>query len=290
MLGLAWAGDPHVVNAVSGEHSVLVRLVWSFFIFLGLAWGASLFLAKLAIEPIKKAWKKQLDFTADASHELRTPLAVIQTSLEIVLDNPEETVESQRQWLENIQIEHARMASLVEDLLTLARGDTSEQVLSLKEIEMNELIKEVKSAFTPLGTTKGITLESREEQEIAFIGDRKRLKQLLVILVDNAIKHMGRAGSITIEISISKGKWNRKKMMSLNVRDTGCGIPEEKLPYLFERFYRADPSRTEEGSGLGLAIAKWIVESHDGSIQVSSKVGEGTNFMISLPFVKEKKS
>lgn len=260
------------------------RLIISCIVFLALAFIGSVLLANSAIEPIKKAWKRQLDFTADASHELRTPLAVIQTSLEIILENEEESVKSQKEWLENIVVEHKRMANLVEDLLTLSRGDTNQQVLNVEDIDIEEITNEVKREFSPIAIKRGIEIETVMKGTLSFEGDRKRIKQLFIILVDNAIKCMGRPGKITVEASYRQyGLVNRGKEVVLQVSDTGQGIAKEHLQKIFERFYRVSASRSEEGSGLGLAIAKWIVDSHGGSIKVSSEVGEGTQFMIQLP-------
>lgn len=294
MFGLIiWlTNDESTVHEVHQDHqghmNSEMRLIFTGVIFLIMAFVASLFLAKVAIEPIKNAWKKQLDFTADASHELRTPLAVIQTSLEIVLDNEEETVASQKEWLTNIAIEQRRMASLVEDLLTLARGDTGTQVLEVMPIDLSEIISEVQQSFSPIAAKKEITIGCSKMEDATMQGDRKRIKQLIIILVDNAIKYMGRAGSIQINVEKVAIGLKRKKMLLVKVSDTGCGIPSDKLPHLFERFYRADPSRTEEGSGLGLSIAKWITESHDGTIKVKSTVGEGTTFTILLPCERKR--
>lgn len=266
------------------------RLVVSCIVFLGLAFISSVLLANSAIKPIEKAWKRQLDFTADASHELRTPLAVMQTSLEIILENEEESVKSQREWLENIVLEHQRMTNLVQDLLTLSRGDTHEQVLNIEHINIEEVINEVRSEFLPIALKRGIDIETRIKLPLSFEGDLERIKQLLIILVDNAIKYMGHPGKITVEAYRQYGLASRDKEVILQVSDTGQGIAKEHLEKIFERFYRVSASRSEEGSGLGLAIAKWIVDSHGGNIKVLSQVGEGTQFTIQLPIKPKEKT
>lgn len=260
------------------------RLITTFILFLVLALIASIFLANLAIRPIQEAWKKQLDFTADASHELRTPLAVIQTSLEIIMDNQDETVKSQEMWLSNIEIEQKRMAKLVEDLLTLSRGDTNEQVLEKEVIDLLELMEIIKLTLGPVAAKKGIRIESRERGAVFFCGDSKRMEQLLVILVDNAVKYMGRPGTIMLESGIQSGRMGKKDWIVLKVKDDGMGMDEKTVSHVFERFYRADDKRSEEGSGLGLSIARWIVESHGGKIRAESEKGKGTCFTIYLPW------
>lgn len=275
-------GGHHAQGGLAGGWEF--RLIFTFILFLVLALIASIFLANLAIRPIKEAWKKQLDFTADASHELRTPLAVIQTSLEIIMDNKEQTVESQEEWFSNIVLEQKRMAKLVEDLLTLSRGDTNEQVLEQEEIDFSEIMEITRLTMGAVAAKKGIQIEVRDAGNVSFIGDEKRIQQLFVILVDNAVKYMGRPGTIFLESSIEPGKMGKKDGIVLKVRDDGLGMDEKTVSHAFERFYRADDKRSEEGSGLGLSIAKWIVESHGGKIWVESKKGEGTCFTIWLPW------
>ncbi|MBP3886490.1 MAG: ATP-binding protein [Cellulosilyticum sp.] len=135
----------------------------------------------------------------------------------------------------------------------------------------------------PISIKKGIVIEEHLNAMLTMQGDRKRIKQLLVILIDNAIKYMGREGSITVQLDKKNKFMTREEEIILTVNDTGQGIEEEKLDKLFERFYRGDLARSQEGSGLGLAIAKWIVESHQGKIRVESRLGEGTSFIIELP-------
>lgn len=244
-----------------------------------LVYGASVLISKLALSPIQKAWQKQLDFTADASHELRTPLAVMLTNLELIMDNPAETVESQNKWLRNIYAENLRMTKLVDNLLTLSRADTNEQSLEVTTFMLDEAIRDTLVPLEPALTRKEVVLKTHLEQGISFCGDQKRLMQLVVLLVDNAIKYMGRPGSLDVLLKQSV------KQIELTVSDTGVGIAEEHIDKLFDRFYRISKAHSKEndGSGLGLSIAKWIVESHHGTIRVESTIGVGTSFIIVLP-------
>ena len=254
-----------------GNHRYWITILLGLLVFLG-----SLFLSKKAVKPIEQAWQKQLDFTADASHELRTPLAVIMTNLEVVLDSPDETVKSQMKWLKNIEAENKRMTKLVEDLLMLSRGDTNQQELEVETFKMDAMILETLSTFEAGARQKGIEIVKKLHENIEFHGDKKRLKQLVVILVDNAIKHMSDTGKITVILS------KDAKEITLTVADTGVGIDAEHLQHIFDRFYRVNKTRTAEqdGSGLGLAIAKWIACAHGGNISVASTVGQGTMFTV----------
>ncbi len=254
---------------------LLAILVFSIFIvFLG-----SSFLSSKALIPIRNAWQKQIDFTADASHELRTPLAAIQTNTELILGNKEETVASQEKWLKNILKETNRMAKLVENLLLLARTDTKEAALESSTFLLNEAIFDALTPLEPLALERQIQLSWDLESNLLFTGDYHRMQQLVVILVDNAIQYMNQPGTIKVYLI------EKKHLFQLIVEDTGKGIPAEELPHLFDRFYRVDKarSRNKGGSGLGLSIAKWIVESHGGSITAMSTLNQGTSFIIDLP-------
>lgn len=259
------------------------RLLMAIGICLIFVFGVSVLLAQIAIKPIQEAWQRQLDFTADASHELRTPLAVMQTNLEIVLDNTEETVESQMMWLDNVMNENKRMATLVDDLLTLSRSDTNEQMLNLETFDLAQTIEETLEPYYPVGEKQEVEIifNNNLENTLNFHGDSKRIKQLIIILIDNALKYMDRSGKITVEVEL-KGK-----QIELQVKDTGEGIEKGELKKVFNRFYRVDKanSRKKGGSGLGLAIAKWIVESHKGTIEVKSEIDKGTDFKIKLPVI-----
>ncbi|WP_027352145.1 sensor histidine kinase [Desulfotomaculum nigrificans] len=243
---------------------------------LALAFYSSLFLADKALIPIRKSWQRQRDFVADASHELRTPLAVMQTNLELVMGNPNETVADQEIWLKNVQTEISHMTRLVEDLLLLARIDSEQQLLELSRFSLDQAIYDVIKPIIPMAETKGIKLRLEIEPQVEFNGDEKRIKQLVVILIDNAIKHTPAGGEVALKMA------NRGSSVEITVSDTGEGIEPEHLEKIFERFYRIDKARSKSGTGLGLSIADWIVKSHHGSIKVKSSPGKGTTFMITL--------
>lgn len=244
----------------------------------------SLFLADRALIPIRKSWDRQKNFVADASHELRSPLAVIQTNLELVLGNTDESVESQSKWLENIQTENKRMTKLVNDLLFLARADSNQQMMEKRFFELHRTIREVINIFEPIAARKKIKLEFETDSEIDFWGDEARIKQLAVILIDNAIKYTPSGGQVKLQLKSDDGH------TEIIVSDTGEGIAQEHIGRIFERFYRVDKARSREsgGTGLGLSIADWIVKEHRGIINVASIPGKGTSFKVILPKVLPK--
>lgn len=266
----------HAHSDASG--AALHRWLVTAAVFIAMVFAGSWLISRRAVAPIEKAWQKQLDFTADASHELRTPLAAIRANLEILLDCREESVESQRKWLENIDAESRRMTKLVDDLLTLARADTHKQELVCEDFSLRQAASEAVAAFEAAASQQGMSLALQMQENIMLQGDRGRLKQLLMILLDNAIRYSGGKG-IVVAADCRKGS------VALKVRDDGCGIGQEHLGRLFERFYRVAELRGKnpDGSGLGLAIARWIAEGHGGSISVHSTLGKGTEFVVRLP-------
>ena len=272
IIGLStFLGSPNNDVAVY-RHVVTIVLVVTM-VYIG-----SLILSKLAIRPIQASWQKQLDFTADASHELRTPITVIQTNLDLVMDSPDETVESQMKWLKNIKAENMRMAKLVEDLLTLSRADTDQPMLEKEIFMLDEVISKTLTPFEPIAKEKNIKLSIVVNNQIAFYGDRKRIKQLVVILLDNALNYTD-SGTVTVDLARSE------KEITITVSDTGHGIEAEHLNKVFDRFYRVSKTKTlnQDGAGLGLSIAKWIVREHGGQIQAASTIGLGTSFVVHLP-------
>jgi two-component system sensor histidine kinase CiaH len=264
------------------DEQVLRRLVLISLVIGGLSlimvFFISLFLANRALVPIAQAWDKQKAFVADASHELRTPLAVISTNLELVMGNADETVGSQAKWIGNIQSEIQRMSRLVSDLLFLARADAGEAI-PMSVFNISYALNQAVVPLVPFAASRGLELASKIEPDVFMRGNEGRLKQLVAILIDNAIKHTAAGGRV--ELKLRKGAG----MIEITVSDTGEGIPGEHQGRIFERFYRIDRSRSREhgAAGLGLSIADCIVKEHGGTIGVSSAVGKGTAFSITLP-------
>lgn len=244
----------------------------------GLAFLSSYFLANKALVPVKEAWQKEMTFVADASHELRTPLTVIRTNMEIVMDNENETVKSQENWLSNIQYEYMKMAKLVDDLLYLAREDNKEEEVELSAINLSEIVLNACNAFKPLAAKKEIHLLVNIEKGIVISGDDIRMNRLICILIDNAIKYTESNGRI--EVSCKRCD----KHSVITVSDSGIGISKDDISKIFQRFYRADKSRNSEteGTGLGLSIADSIIKQFNGTLRASSKLGKGSTFEIEI--------
>jgi len=246
--------------------------------------GASLsflggyFLSGRSLIPIKKNVKRQQEFLADASHELRTPIAVIQTNLEVVKASGEETVNSQMIWVDNAYDEVKRMHRIVEDLMFLARADCGDVVVFREPIDLTYLIKDVTEKMAPLAGKKGIYFINTLEDDLIMTGDEKQITQLLVILLDNAIKYSNENQSIQMV-----GK-RTTQGLTVEVTDQGIGIPANEIDHVFQRFYRVDKarSRTEGGTGLGLSIAKWIVDEHHGEIIIESEENKGTKVTLNF--------
>jgi signal transduction histidine kinase len=255
----------------------LTALTFTGLICLILSFFGSFFMAHRAMIPIQTAWRQQKDFLSDASHELRTPLTVIQTNLDVVMTNHMETVASQTKWLNNIQEESVNMTKIVDSLLFLARADSNQQLLDMQLFSLNHALVQAATPFEPLAAAKDITIELSAKTALTSYGDEMRIKQVICILIDNAIRHTSSGGKISIQLS----QVNKETL--LTVTDSGEGIEAKHIDKIFDRFYQVDTSRSKGGSGLGLAIAKLIIENHHGYIQVSSCPGAGTTFIIHLP-------
>lgn len=229
------------------------------------------------LDRIQFSYEQQNQFVSDASHELRTPIAVIQGYANLLdrwgKNDPAILNES----IESIKSEAANMNDLVEKLLFLARGDKNSQPLEKKELALGELLEEVYKETKIIDNKHEII--SQHCECIYVYADRKLLKEAIRIFVDNSIKYTPEGGKITINC------YTQASQAVLTVEDTGIGIPKEDIPHIFNRFYRADKSRTKQtgGTGLGLAIAKWIILKHGGTIEVHSKVNEGTKIKVFLP-------
>ncbi|MFS0783638.1 sensor histidine kinase [Bacillus sp. 1P06AnD] len=240
---------------------------------------AGFYLAGVALVPIKEAWNKQQQFVSDASHELRTPLAVIQSRADLLLRTPAATVEDKALEISIISKEIRRLTKLVNHLLLLARADTERVNINKAEFDTIHLLNEVLENYSELAEMQGKTVKlNTREQSLMMKGDEERIHQLIVILLDNALKFTDEGGEITVLCKKSNNS------IDLSVADNGSGIAKEDIPYIFDRFYQGEKSRTmNEGTGLGLSIGKWIVDQHNGKIKVNSEEGKGTIFKVSFP-------
>lgn len=237
----------------------------------------SLYLANWALRPAARAWEQQKQFVADASHELKTPLTVILANAGIVLSHPDDTVQKQAKWIEYIQAEAARMSSLVESLLFLARSDDMKDQAVMSRVNLSDIVWQVVLPFEPVIFEQNKNLQTEIEPDLCINGDEGKLPQLVRILLDNACKYADDQGIIAVRLERSK-----EHKVQLTVSNTGAIIPASDLENIFERFYRVEKSRTREqgGYGLGLSIAHRIAEIHKAKISVISSPESGTEFSV----------
>ena len=230
------------------------------------------------LERLESLFTSQQRFLADVSHELRTPLTVIKGNVDLMRHIKEADEES----LNSIDQEAGRLTRLVGGLLMLAQAESGKLALNMKPVELDLLLTEVFTEMCVLAGSK-VKVHLNDIDQVMVNGDRDRLKQVLLNLVANAIQYTPQGGDVFLSMS-KIGEQAR-----IIIRDTGPGIPAEDLPHIFDRFYRAEKSRTRSsigGFGLGLSIAHWIVEHHGGQIKVESKEGKGTTFVIWLSVIK----
>jgi len=226
---------------------------------------------------LEKAFQRQKQFTSDASHELRTPLAVIEAESTLSLQKERPSSDYQ-QSLEIISQESRQMSSLIDQLLTLARADAGKEQWNFTEVDLGKLIGNLSKDVEILCQEKGLSFLLGQTQDLMVKGDKARLRGLFMNLLDNAIRYTPSPGTVSVSL-------RREGQMSVvAITDTGVGIPAEDIPFIFERFYRVDKSRSraEGGSGLGLAICRHIAEAHGGKIEVESQVGAGSTFLVWL--------
>jgi len=214
---------------------------------------------------------------ADIAHELRTPLSLIRGNLEGILD---EVYPADLQQIASIHSETLLLQRLVEDLRELSLAEAGQLELNKRELDVEKLIQEAIEAVKESARQKGVILKNSTQPALMLIGDQKRLSQVLLNLLNNALRHTPAGGQVTVQ------SWLDHQMVTVAVADTGSGIPPEHLPHIFERFYRVDKSRSrsEGGSGIGLTITKQLVEAHGGTIQATSAgLGQGSIFTFTLP-------
>ncbi|MGA8941525.1 MAG: ATP-binding protein [Thermoactinomyces sp.] len=225
--------------------------------------------------------KMRKDFVANVSHELRTPLQMLQGYSEALMDDIAETPEERRELAQVINEESQRMSRLVRELLDLARMESGHVQIEPTELAPNELVQRVIRKFQGLARERQVCLRAEPAETLPIVyWDEDKIEQVLTNLVDNAIRHTPGEGNVTVYA------YPKNNKVYLEVEDTGQGIPEEDLPFVFERFYKADKARTRGqsgGTGLGLSIVRYLVNNHGGNVSVKSQLGKGTTFKVELP-------
>jgi signal transduction histidine kinase len=263
----------------------LLILVGSSLIFFVVALIVGQIMTKRAMKPIVKTYMAQSNFIADASHELRTPLSVLKSGIEVLeYEQGNQLSSFSINVLADLKEEIKSTTQLVNNLLLLSRSDSGQHTTEITSFDLQELTQQTLRSFQHLSETKGVKLELKTNQPIQVETDREKVKQVLYILVDNALKYTNSGGQVSLSYGLSSVSQRRELFVS--VKDTGMGIPFEEQAQIFDRFYRVDKSRSrEEGSsGLGLSIAKAIVESLDGTIEVTSRIDKGSEFTFTIPF------
>ena len=233
---------------------------------------------------LDNAFEQQHRFMADASHELRTPLSVMRTATGVTLEQKARSDGEYREALSIIDDQARRLTRIVEDMFMLARADSGRRVLQLSDFQLDKLLCETVRAAEVLSTRKGITIEGGEFPQTRYRGDESLLRQMVLNLLDNAIKHTSPGGIVRIALK------RRSTTFAIVVSDTGTGIPPEAQAHIFERFYRVDKARSRAeasevggGAGLGLSIAKWTAEAHLGRLELQHSDKNGSTFVASLP-------
>ncbi len=250
------------------NYSILLGILGSFIIFI-----VSTLLSNWLVKPAAKAFEQQKQFISDASHELKTPLTVITANADIL-----EREMGDYKWLQYIQSEAKRMSTLINNLLALAKLDDSPNHSIFTSFDLSSAVTGISLPFESVAYENKITLNCNIDPNISIIGNETQIKQIVSILLDNAIKHTSLNGYVSITLS------KYRKRIILSVSNTGDAIPKEEQDKIFQRFYRLDEARNRDAKryGLGLSIAKSIIDSHNGSIQVHCENGT-TTFSVSLP-------
>lgn len=270
------ANTDQIASSMATFRSILVICMVIFWL---LSIALSYYISKMNMRPIWAAWQKQQEFVENASHELRTPLTIIQNSLQRLFTRPDRTILEESETIAQALNETRRLTGLTSDLLTIARSDSNQLIIEKNEITPNDFIQQLVKPFQEIAEMeeKQFVLENLADRTVS--ADEKKLHQVLVILLDNALKYTDKNDTILLHSEIINDAW------LIEVKNTGPSISDSDKKQIFERFYREDRSRSKEtgGYGLGLAIAKQIVTEHKGKITVHDWQPRGVVFQIRLP-------
>ncbi len=256
---------------------LLLVLIIVGFVMLIIIYFISRYFSNKSIKPVEEIWQKQKQFIADATHELKTPLTIINANIDAVQLNEDSTIKEQEKWINYIKNETKGMNKLINELLVTAK--TEEEKYNFVQTNISEIISNLILTVETIIYEKNIELKLDIQKDIEISTEPEKLRQAVLILIDNAIKYTNTKGKISIKLSRNK---KSKKEMIFEIENTGEGIKEKDLPYIFDRFYKCDESRTGNSYGLGLFIAKTIITKLNGEIEVTSVVNERTKFKIKL--------
>lgn len=245
----------------------------------------SIIISNIAVKPVEKSIKQQKQLISDMSHELKTPITIISTNTDIILSHLNSTIAEEQKWIGYIKEETKHMSELTNTMLYLAKTDEFFKQPTLKDLNLSNIAYEIALPFESVCFENKKAFDIDISEDVFIKGDETAIKQLITILLDNAIKYSDNNGRIAFSLQKSRNK------ATIEVINTGEPIPKESIPFLFDRFYRIDKSRSKQndGNGLGLSIAKRIVEQNHGSISVFSNAIDGTKFTCSFSLLKNKK-
>lgn len=248
-------------------------------VILFLALVISNFMADLAVRPLQESLEKQREFLENASHELRTPITIIQSRLEGLLRDPEKKIIDKYEYIEPAIRETRRMSKMVSNLMVLTRADAGEAMGDVEQFNLAVLGEEIAEIYREFASFQEKPFTYYHHQEVMVKANREKIHQLLIILLDNALKYTGKGERLELRIE------NQKDKALIRVSDEGIGIKEENLDNVFMRFFREDKARTRTtgGTGLGLSIARWITESHGGTIKAYKNRVKGTVIEVHIP-------
>ncbi len=272
-----------IIRNIDSEMVLLNRLLAVFFVGVIFAiiitYFIALYLTKKALVPIERTWNNQVKFIQDASHELRTPITIISSKLESILKHPQNSISDEVETIADAMKENRRLKKMVNDLLHLTKEESITN-LQIEEFDINDLIKDISNDYIEIADMydKEFSYDFYESNSI-IITDKAKLRQLILIFIDNAFKYTNEGDYINISVS------DRDNNFIISIKDSGIGIKDYEVNLIFDRFFRSENVRDKDidGSGIGLSIAKMIVNSLKGNIKVYSKINKGTTFDIALP-------
>lgn len=272
-----------IIRNIDSEMMLLNKLLIIFFIGTVLAivitYFIALYLTKKALIPIEKTWNNQVKFIQDASHELRTPITIISSKLESLLKNPKNSISDEIETIADAMKENRRLKKMVNDLLDLTKEESITK-LNMEEFDVFELVKNISQNYMEISDIHGKKFSYSFIGDNPFIvSDKCKLRQLLIIFIDNAFKYTNEGDSININVN------NKENSCLISIKDSGIGIEEKEINLVFDRFFRSNVVRESgiDGSGIGLSTANMIIKSLKGNINVYSKLNKGTEFNITLP-------